>query len=210
MVIPNGIRILVNYSLESGRVGHVIWGASVSAGFTPTTAIATAIFTALTTGAQFTALNAFFSTTNLITGVQLLDIRTPNQPLVSSTGGAVAGASASPSMPNEVSVVVTLRTGRTGPSGRGRSYIPGWATNALGAGNVVAAAAVTALGNWAATWSGILSAQGLTFSLALPARAAYTGVTGTQHPARSANMLAITSTQVRDNHWDTQRRRGLK
>jgi hypothetical protein len=89
-------------------------------------------------------------------------------------------------------------------------FIPGWATNALASGNVVAAAAVTALQSWANTLGGTYSANGMPVALGHKARAAYTGTSGTPHPARPAGLVPITNLVVRDNHWDSMRRRGLK
>jgi len=75
----------------------------------------------------------------------------------------------------------------------------------------MAAAAVTALGTWATdSLLQALEDQGYTPVIGQKARAAYTGTTGTQHPARPAGSEVITSATVKDNHWDTQRKRGLR
>lgn len=208
--IPSCVEIALNYGLESGKQGHSILHARYAAGFTPSSAVANSILTGLTSGAQWTALAAFISTTNSIQGLTLRDLNSPNQPLVPTTVGGSVGSSASPSMPNEVALVGTLRTGNVGPAFRGRLYFPGWATNALGTGNVAAAAAVTAYQNWLNTIPTVLTGQALSFALGQHSRVAYTGVGGKQHPARAAGTVLITSQTVRDNHWDTQRRRGLK
>jgi hypothetical protein len=89
-------------------------------------------------------------------------------------------------------------------------FVPGWATNALGTGNTINPAAVTALGNWGSIIAGALSASGYIWCVGHVARQAYTGSTGTSHPARPAGSVPITTVAVRDNHWDSQRRRGLK
>jgi hypothetical protein len=89
-------------------------------------------------------------------------------------------------------------------------YIPNWTADAAGGGGVALAAAVTALQNWANTITGALAGQGYTWVIGQPARNGYTGSTGTQHPARAASSQVVTSASVRDAHWDSQRRRGLK
>jgi hypothetical protein len=89
-------------------------------------------------------------------------------------------------------------------------YIPNWNSVALATGNVVAAAAVTALATWANTFRTVYSAQGLTFVLGLHHRLEYIGSTGRLHQERMARTEEITGIIVRDNHWDTQRKRGLR
>jgi len=210
VVIPNTIQVNVVWTLTDGKLAANVLYASVSGAFQPTVTIANNLLTGLNTGASWTALAAFMPNTLGLAGVRLRDVRTANQPLILSTAAAAAGSSASPALPDETAVVVTLRTALAGAQNRGRMFVPGWATNALATGNVIAAAAVTALNNWANTIPTVMSGQGMTFSLGLRERAAYTGITGTQHPARPARAQPITSQSVRDNHWDTQRRRGLK
>jgi hypothetical protein len=169
------------------------------------------MLTQLASGAGWTGLAAYMPTTSSLFSVSFRDMNTANNAFITSNAAAVPGTSASPALPDEVAVVVTMRTAKTGQANRGRVYNPAWATNALGAGGIVLAAAVTALGTWAT--NNLLAAfapRGLTAVLGQPARASYTGTTGTLHPARTAGSIAITSAVVRDNHWDTIRRRGLK
>jgi|tagenome__1003787_1003787.scaffolds.fasta_scaffold20527198_2 hypothetical protein len=210
VVIPNGIRIIIRWNLANGKVARNVLGGLVAGGFNPTTAVAQAIYAGISTGGTWTALAAQLSTTTFIAGVDLLDIRAANLPLVSSTGAPVPGTAAGAPHPSETSLVVTLRTGRTGPSGRGRLYMPPFSQLTQAVGDFAGTTTVTAVQNWAANVQSVLSGQSITPALALPARAAYTGISGTAHPARAASMLPITSSLVRDNHWDSQRRRGLK
>ena len=210
VVVPNGCKVMLVWNLADGKQGRNVLGGTVAGGFQPTPAIAETIRSALVSGGTWTALAAFLSTGVSLARVELQDIRVAFQPVVASTGAATPGTSASPALPSEVAAVITLRTQGIGPQNRGRAYIPGWATNALAAGDVIAPAAVTALTNWIPTITTALSAGGLSWSLINPARAQYTGTTGTVHPARVAVMKPLTGAVVRDNHWDSQRRRGLK
>ena len=90
-------------------------------------------------------------------------------------------------------------------------YVPGWAPAATASGDIISAAAVTALGNWANTLIGALSPSGYTLVIGQRQRAAYTSpITGREFGPRPPNSLTITQCVVRDNHWDSQRRRGLK
>lgn len=211
MVIPNACQVRIRWNLADGKIGVNVLYCSIAAGFQPTTTIAESIRAGLTSGATWTALAAFLATGVSLAGVDLKDVRAANLPYVSSTGASTPGTSASTAMPSEVAAVLSLRTDFTGPANRGRMFIPGWATNAIAAGDVIAAAAVTALSNWGENMRAVvLSGQSMGLSIGHPARAAYTGSSGTQHPARAAGLVTCRSIACRDNHWDTMRRRGLK
>lgn len=210
VVIPNYCRVLLRWLLADGKIGTSVCGGTVSAGFVPTPALADAILAALTSGAAWTTLATFLATTTNLIRVDLQDIRTAQLPQVPGTNANHLGTSAGTALPDEVSLVITTRTNKVGPANRGRIYIPGWASNAVGAGGVVVAGAVTALSTWANTLPAAFSAGQVSIALAQPQRNEYTGKTGTLHPARAAASSPIISLSVRDNHWDSQRRRGLK
>lgn len=209
-VIPNGIMVRLDWSLVDGKTAHNVLCGVAAGGFTPTPAIAEAGRAALVTGAAWTTLAGFFATQTQLAAVTLRDLRVIDQPFISSTGAATPGTSASTALPSESALVITIRTAKVGQAGRGRIYIPGWATNAIGTQDTVAAAAVTALQNWTTNIFNCFAAMSLTPALRLPARNAYTGSTGTAHPARTAGTQNWTQLLVRDNHWDSQRRRGLR
>ena len=209
-IVPQCAEVVLLFNVESGKTAHVVLNGRYAGAYAGTVAQAGQIHTALSTGAAWLALDDYLSTSTSFIGVTLRNIAQADLPIVASVTAPTAGTSASAALPSEMAAVITKRTAFTGPSGRGRAYIPGFATNALGAGNVIAAAAVTALQNWANTINGALAAAGYTHVLALPARQAYIGSTGTAHPARAATTRDVTSTPVRDNHWDNQRRRGLR
>jgi hypothetical protein len=209
-VIPNCIQVVLNWSLEDGKLAHNVLHGRVSGAFTATAPVAQSIFAGLSSGAAWTAMASALAPTTLFTGVTLRDLRTANNPLVTSTGSSVPGLGTTEALPNEVAAVVTLRTAFAGRSARGRIYTAGWTVASTGPGNVMVAGVVVGLGNWAATIPTVLSASGLTFCLGLPHRLAYVSAAGTPHAERLATTLDVTSTLVRDNHWDSQRRRGLK
>jgi hypothetical protein len=209
-VIPNAAEITLFWVLGSGKTGHNVLTGRYSGTYSGSAAQANAIMTALTTGSAWSTLAGFIAPTASLGGLSLRDLNQPNQPLIANTTGGGAGTSTGTELPNEVSAVITTRTAFTGPANRGRVYVPGWATNALGTGNQMAAPAKTALATWASTIAGALSGSGYTWCIGHQARAAYTGSGGTQHPARVAGTVPITTVEVRDGHWDSQRRRGLR
>lgn len=209
-VIPGVARIYLRWVLGDGKQALNVLHGRYTGTFIGSQAQATSILTGLTSGAQWTALAAHLAPTIALNQVWIQDVNTGGQPIIVSSPGGANGTSTGTELPDEVALVLTLRTGGIGRENRGRMFIPGWATTALATGNVVAAAAVTALQNWGSIISGVLSAQGYSWGIGHRARAAYTGVTGTEHPARPAGLVPIQTVVVRDNHWDSQRRRGLR
>jgi hypothetical protein len=211
-IIPNACQIVLNWSIADGKGAHNIMYANYTGSPPITAAMAEQVRAALTTGANWTALAAFLAPTTGLASVTLLDVRSSTATAFQSTGGSTPGTSAATALPDETAAVLTVRTGLRGPSGRGRIYIPGWASNAVGPGGTIIAAAVTALG----TWGGITLPQvAIPFVgipvLGHPHRQAYTSpVTGRHFDDRPAGTVPVSAVVVRDNHWDSQRRRGLK
>jgi len=210
VIIPNCVQFHIVWNLADGKQGRNILGMSVGGSYNATAAQAEAGRAALVQGTNWSALAGFLAPTVSLAAVELRDMRTAGNPLVQSTGAATPGTSAGTALPSEVAAVMTIRTAKSGQQNRGRIYIPGWASNAVGVGDIIAAAAVTALLNFGNNIGSAITAAGGSWVLMQPARQAYTGSTGTQHPARAAGTTPVTSAPVRDNHWDTQRRRGLK
>lgn len=209
--IPNCIEVRLNWALPDGKSAHNVLHGSRQDGLAATVAQAQSIYAALSSGGLWTALAIHLYTGVGFTGVSLRDLRSKDMPYVQSTGATVVGSAAGPEMPMEVAACLTLITDFTGPANRGRAYIPGWVAASMAAtGNTMAAAVVTDLGAWGANWINVLNAQGLTLCIGQHKRQAYTGATGKPHPARAATTVPVRQVIVKDNHWDTQRRRGLK
>jgi hypothetical protein len=211
-VIPNTAQVVINWTLTDAKIAHNVLYANYTGTPAFSNTVAQAIFSAITSGAQWTALAAFLAPTTALRSVSILDIRTTTGVLFTSTGTAVPGTSTGTAMPDEIALAVRLSTAERGPSGRGRYYVPGWATNSIGTSGTVAAAAVSALQSWAQiAVSGALNTNIGPQVLGLPERNAYTSpITGADFDHRDAHNVALTSITVPDNHWDSQRRRGLK
>jgi hypothetical protein len=211
VIVPSAAQIGLVWTQEDGRTAHNVLYGRYAGTFAGSVAQANGILTGLTTGAAWTTLAGSLASTGGLAAVTIRNVAIEDQPLIQSSGGGALGTSSGSTLPNEVAACVTLRTAETGPGNRGRFYIPGFATTALGSGNVIAAATVVAINNWVATFAGVFSANGYTWVLGLKKRAAYTSsVTGTAHPARDATTKDLVTMACRDNHWDNQRRRGLK
>lgn len=210
VIIPQAAQIVLYWALPDGKTGHNVLYGRYSGTFNGSVAQANAILTALTTGAAWTALQPFLHTSLGFNGVSIRNVAVADQPVTISTGPGVAGTGAI-ALPSEVAAVVTLRTALVGRANRGRMFVPGWVAAATAAGDIIAPTAVTALQNWSNTIIGALSPSGYTLVIGQRQRAAYTSpITGRQFGPRPPNTVTVTSLQVRDNHWDSQRRRGLK
>jgi hypothetical protein len=211
-IIPNACMVRLNWTLNDVKIAHNVYFANYTGTPALSAAVAETVRAGLVAGAGWTNLAAFLTTGCSLTGVTITDMRSTVATNFDSTGAATAGTGVATALPDEMAAVITFRTGLRGQSGRGRMYFPGWASNAVGTGGVIAPLAVTALGAWANTnlYANIASAIGAGV-IAHPARQAYTSpATGRHFDARPAGTVPIVTVLVRDNHWDSQRRRGLK
>jgi hypothetical protein len=209
-VIPFAIEVIIQWTLDGGKVARNVLYGGFSGAVVPTTTMANSIKAALTTGAGWTGLAAKLSTTTNLSFVTLRDVSVANQPLVPSNTAGSAGTGVGVALPHEMAIVVSLGTEKAGPGNRGRMYLPGFTTASVVVGNVIETATITAVNAWAPLISSAMSGSGLTWVLGQPARAAYTSEkTGRQFPARPAGTLPILTKTVKDPYWDSQRRRGL-
>jgi hypothetical protein len=210
LVIPNACQVTLDWTLADGKLAHNVLYANIPPAFTPTAAIADNLLIALTSGAAWTGFAAVLSASTTLSAITLRDVRSADQPLVTSVGTGHPGTDAAVALPNEVALVVTLRTAKAGRGFRGRMYLPGFGSDQVTAGNLVAAGCITAVTAWVGLLATEIQTIVGTWSLGLRHRVAYTSGTGTTHDDRPAQLVQITAAPVRDNHWDSQRRRGLK
>jgi hypothetical protein len=211
-IIPNAAQIVINWTLADGKQAHNVLYATYTGTPALSVALAESLRAGFVAGATWTALAPFISNAAAIASVTLLDVRSSASVAFQSTGAATPGTAAGSGLPDEVALVITVRTASRGVANRGRIYIPGWGASAAASAGVVAAGAVTALQNWATAdiftnINGVIGAM----VLAHPARKEYTSpATGRHFDARPAGTVPVTALTVRNNTWDSQRRRGLK
>jgi hypothetical protein len=209
VVIANCAQVRLFWLLGNGKIATNVLHGSYSAGFAPSVTMANSLMTSFAAALTSSALLPLLHTSTSLTFVGVRDISAAHTTEFVSTGVATAGTGAATALPPQTSFVVTLRTGTAGQGGRGRVYLPGFAS-AADAGNGVATGAVLgASQSFVGAISTAMAGAGvlLTLCLARPARAAYTGKTGTVHAARTAGFLPITAIVSENNVWDTQRRR---
>lgn len=207
VVIPQCLEIRLRWTLANGRTAvNVIHGRYTGApawSVGAANAIATALSTLLTSSGLISQLH----TTTSFAGVDIRDLGVANNAMFSSSNAAVPCTGTGTPLAPQTALVITLRTAKAGPGFRGRYYQCGWASVAQGAGGTAVAGATTALTAWGNGLGGAISPQGALLCIAQKARKAYTGDSGTVHPARNADTVLVTSQNVRNGIWDTQRKR---
>lgn len=208
-LIDNCVQVRLAWALANGRVAYSVLHARKTAGQAVNVALATSFFTPLV--ASFSTANhlgSVISSNQVLTGSDMRDLSNPgNFPLVAATNSGAAGTGGTIALPPNVALVLTLRTAQAGQGFRGRVYQPGLASADDQAPGNASPATTAALTQWGADLQAAFNAAGLTWAIAQPARQAYTGHGGRQHPARNAGMVNVTSWVVRNAIFDSQRRR---
>jgi hypothetical protein len=132
--------------------------------------------------------------------VDLRDVSQPDGPVVvRNTGLPVDGGQATESLPSNVAFVLTFRTAQGGRKGRGRNYIPAIPENKSSGAAIDAALASSLQAGYQLLIGEGAMATGWTWSIASRVGAGSDGLPTNYYP--------ITAVQVRDNIFDSQRRR---
>lgn len=154
-----------------------------------------------------------------LAAVGIRDIRDINLPEYLDSGAAVAGAATGDALARQVALVVSLRTAHAGRGYRGRIYLGGFDENSEDSDGTASAALVTDAGTFITAVQGAINAQGMSMAVVGKnklARSIVTTVTnpdGTtstktkSYPATAGHVDTVISIQVRNDTWDSQRRR---
>lgn len=212
--VANVIEIKCQVQLPNSKLSFWVVHGSFTTVPPNMQTVATALFNSISSAwsTNFASLMPLGPPATTFQDVLIRDMTAITNPIFIGTGTAVAGSSASVAMPPGAAIVMTENIVARGKGLKGRVYFGGWATNADAGGGVIAPAAVTAVTNFGTALFSAISAQSLVPCVAQVARQAYTGITGTSHPARGTPGIGghvnVTSYTARDNLWDAQRRRG--
>ena len=165
------------------------------------------LFDALKAAWTSSLLDTFMAQSTTLAYVQMTDLSQASQPPFTSSGTGVVGTSASLPLADATSLVVTARTNKTGRSHRGRIYTFGYAANAMdSAGLAVSGASAAVLSFWNSA-KATMASNGIPMAIrspALPSRPSKPG--GTLDP-KPYELTLVTTLEVRDLIWDTNRRR---
>lgn len=143
IVIEGTLSIRVIWLLSGALLGENVLHANIGGAAVVNQAMATTIAGHVGAAHGSSGLNGFQPTTVTLDRVDIRDVRTANQPLLSGAVGS-AGTSAAELLPRGNALVVTARTALAGRSFRGRTYIPGLDEVSSGADGRASAAATAA------------------------------------------------------------------
>jgi len=205
VVSPNTLRVLWHLSTH-GRPQLYVTHAEYSLAGPLNPNIGETIWSAFKTGGIATNF-ANLATTFEMTGVEVIDLRGPNNPPVASTSAALAGTGTGVGLPDQVAIVVTLRTALTGRSFRGRVYTIGYTVAEVAADGTITDPAATTATNIVQAMKQAMSTASATMAIRSPALPERPSKPGGTLPAKDFAITPVTTVEVRDRIFDTNRRR---
>lgn len=159
IVIEGTLSIRVIWLLSGALLGENVLHANIGAGSVVDQAMANTIAGHLVSAHGTSGLNGIQPTSVTLDRVDIRDVRTPNQPLISGAVGS-AGTSVAELLPRGNALVVTARTALAGKSFRGRTYIPGLDETTSGADGRAVPAATTATVAFLDDFNGLMTGSG--------------------------------------------------
>lgn len=207
--VPQVVEIKVVYTLADLKTASNFFHGSYTSAAPPLQSVASALFTSL--GTAFSSnLGSNMHTLTRMVRVEVRDMASHNNPVFIGTGTAIPGTGVGNAMPHELAAVMTKNVAARGRGAKGRVYLSGWVVGASDTNGSITSAVQTAINAYGTAVMNAINAQGLVPCVAKVARQQYDGLTGTTHPARGPDKVAITSMTCLNLSWDSQRRRGLK
>jgi hypothetical protein len=196
------------FTLANQKTAHCSFYGKNSGSFIASSAAASAMFTQIATHLT----NRFANTMNgqaKFAAVTVRDMSNKTNAEFRSTQTAITPGVGATGLPQDMAIVLTAEVVERGRGAKGRLYLPGWATSALGPNGTIqdtVVAAVTAFGG-----DLLLELNAVALGAAVPKyhRQEYTGLTGALHAERTAHMADVLAYTCQNNEWDTQRRRGF-
>lgn len=205
LVVPQGVEGLLDIAVASRNTNVVIHWSNPS-GATVDANMANTVFGSLK-ALWTTNLAPQCPVTTAFTGIRLRDINTPGNALISSSGAAANGSSATnEALPRQIAACLTVRTAKAGKQFRGRMYFTGFSESANGADNHMAAATKTALDAFAAGFVTAANVANLVFGVC-HRPTAFDENTGLPISPGLGFVTPAIQVVCRDNVWDSQRRR---
>lgn len=195
LVITNAVLIRFIWGTAAAASAVNVIGARKGGTTTINQGLADRLSASIKTHFTASGYGALVPATLGLRTVGVRDLSGPNLPEFVGTGAITLGtATGGKILPPQLAAVVTLRTAKAGKSFRGRMYLGLWHDSALDASGSMTPAANSAVAGFAAGLPTILSGEGLTAAVV---------------SRKLASLEDITSSQVRDTQFETQRRRAI-
>jgi hypothetical protein len=206
VVSPETLKINVHWTLHGRPQLNVLHGHFPTVG-PPDPAMAQNLRNAAVTALTSTNYLTVLASTTSFAQIGVTDLRFEGVPEVLSTGTPVPGTAVAPAMPDQVSFVYTLRTGKTGRSFRGRIYSLGWSTSTIGDNGQSDVASAEAGRLFYDALRTAMSGQGAAMAIRSPALPERPSKPGGTLPEKPFAITVVTSIETRDLLFDTNRRR---
>jgi len=206
LVIPNAAQVYLHWQ-NAGRPFTNVLGAIKPAPLLVDQSMAESLGAAIKGALATSGLAPMLGPAVTLDEVGVRSIATAGQPEFLDSGAAVSGTGVTDALPPQTALVISAQTDRSGASYRGRIYLGGWVEGQNDANGYASAGSVTAGMAFVQACSDAMDAVGLAF--AVLSRPAEGGTIPEKIiPARAGFATAITSLEVKNQFWDTQRRRG--
>jgi hypothetical protein len=205
LVIPNTAQVILHWFQGAAFASNVL--GAIRPGTTAIDqGVAESIGAAIKSGLTSSGLLPLLAADVSLANVGVRDTSSAGQPEYQDSGGLITGTAADEALPRQTALVVSCRTDRAGASYRGRVYLSGFTEISNGPGGQASGAAQTASVAFVQACSDAMDAAGLSFAVLSRPRLAFT-IPAVEIAAKAGFATAITSLEMRNSMWDTQRRR---
>jgi hypothetical protein len=205
LVVPNAALVTLHWQIAGERC-HNVLGAVKPGGVTVTQAMADQLGAAIKPALGNSGMAPLLSSSTALVDVGVRDISTAGMPEFLDSGAATLGTAVDEPLPTQIALVVSSQTDRAGASYRGRTYFSGWTEISNLATATASSAATTAAMAFLQACSDAMDNAGLAFAVISRPREART-IPAVEISAKAGWATPITSLEIRNAMWDTQRRR---
>jgi hypothetical protein len=201
LVVPNAAQLRLIWGISGVPAAVNVLGVSKPGAVVVNQTLANTVSAAVKSGFTSSAFNTQLGTAVSLMTVGLRDISSANQAEYVGTGAAVAGTGAAHLLPLNASLCVTLRTAQAGRSYRGRCFLWGFTEAQNSATGTVESGVGTSAEAFLTAIKAALVSSGMDLGVISGL------VDSSRNPPKAAFVTPVTTVQVRDSVWDTQRRR---
>jgi len=210
LVIPDTFELRLGWTQPNGKKTSNVLHFTATGSVFPSPATPQAIYDLIVGDAAWTAYAATLSIDCNFDTVEIKDLRTANQPFISSSVGVNPGTDASHALPEGLALVVSLGTALSGRAHRGRVYLSGFTVDSADTVGHAASGTVGAAQAFVQLISDTINGVDPFWLMGVAHRghASYVSpFSGLTIPAEAAGTDPVTDITVKDNVFDSQRRR---